>query len=276
MSQFLRQGSQGQDVRAVQDALNHHIQRLERLQVDGLFGPLTDARVREFQRVNGLQVDGIVGPATEAKLFEVIVLPVTVLLMPRLELTLPSAQPSGIQPPRLIPPLQLPGVVPVPQPPFNLRLNPSFVAGLPPLGTPGNVLKFQLKMPNRNDPSDPNVQSRQNIIELIDDLPVNSKFKALLIDQVPNPARKISAPGSGFKWGIAPLFDPFDPKGFGVKGNAAFTVRVTSGPNPADPNIVVGAWGDGKAFLNFSTKQGQARPKVEGDGTFFLGVQGSF
>jgi hypothetical protein len=104
---------------------------------------------------------------------------------------------------------------------------------------------------------------------------VNSKFKGFLISQVPNPVTKISPPPSGFKWGIAPLFNPLNPTGFGVKGNAQFMVRLTDGGNGL-PNMVFGAWGDGKFFLNFDTKQGQARPAVQADGQVFLGVQGVF
>ena len=123
---------------------------------------------------------------------------------------------------------------------------------------------------------DPAVKSRQAIVEMIDDMPINSKFKALLISQIPNPVQKISPPPTGFKWGLAPLFDPFDPKGFGVKGNAQFTVRVTGGVGPQHPNIVLGAWGDGKVFLDFTGKQGQSRPRVDLEGKIFLGVQGTF
>lgn len=38
------------------------------LEADGMFGPVTQQRVRTFQQVNGLQVDGIVGPETWAAL----------------------------------------------------------------------------------------------------------------------------------------------------------------------------------------------------------------
>jgi hypothetical protein len=39
------------------------------LEVDGKFGPLTRAKVREYQQVFGLSVDGAVGPETNASLF---------------------------------------------------------------------------------------------------------------------------------------------------------------------------------------------------------------
>jgi hypothetical protein len=272
----------GQDVRALQDVLNFHIRRGEALKVDGIFGPRTRARVLEFQKVNGLQMDGLVGPRTEAQLFEVTELPLPILFMLRLQLpTLQFATPGGfgIQPPRLIPPLQWPGP-PMP-PPFPvdfskpISLFPNSFTLLPELASPGNALGLKITVPTRKDPADPSVRSRKAIVELIDELPVNSKFKAFVTSLVPNPVTKISPPPSGFKWGADPLFDPINPTGFGVKGNTQFMLRVTDGGN-GSPNMVFGAWGDGKFFLNFDTKRGQARPLVQAEGQIFLGLRGVF
>lgn len=38
------------------------------LQVDGIFGPKTQAAAVDFQRRHGLKVDGIIGPDTRKKL----------------------------------------------------------------------------------------------------------------------------------------------------------------------------------------------------------------
>ncbi|MFJ5973787.1 peptidoglycan-binding protein [Streptomyces sp. NPDC093060] len=60
----LSSGSHGPAVRKLQRLLNGHVPDLHRLAVDGVFGPLTDGRVREFQRRLALTVDGVVGPQT--------------------------------------------------------------------------------------------------------------------------------------------------------------------------------------------------------------------
>lgn len=54
-------GSTGENVRSVQYLLNANGASL---QIDGVFGPLTDAAVRNFQQSHGLTVDGIVGNET--------------------------------------------------------------------------------------------------------------------------------------------------------------------------------------------------------------------
>lgn len=50
------QGSEGDAVRAVQSVFD--------IDVDGVFGPITDKHVRDFQEMFGATVDGIVGPET--------------------------------------------------------------------------------------------------------------------------------------------------------------------------------------------------------------------
>ena len=52
---------EGADVRELQTLLNEHGIACD---VDGIFGPATDAAVRAFQGASGLAVDGIAGPKT--------------------------------------------------------------------------------------------------------------------------------------------------------------------------------------------------------------------
>jgi peptidoglycan hydrolase-like protein with peptidoglycan-binding domain len=55
----------GEDVLALQTAL---AAKGFDGKADGIYGPLTEARVRQFQIQAGLKGDGIVGPATRAAL----------------------------------------------------------------------------------------------------------------------------------------------------------------------------------------------------------------
>jgi len=65
---LLRRGSRGAVVTSLQRNLNAWARQsrmsLAPLIEDGVFGPLTEARVGSFQRANGLLVDGIAGPKT--------------------------------------------------------------------------------------------------------------------------------------------------------------------------------------------------------------------
>jgi N-acetylmuramoyl-L-alanine amidase len=56
----IKKGSKGQAVKELQKLLS--------IYPDGIFGTLTEERVKEFQAENNLTVDGIVGPVTMAKL----------------------------------------------------------------------------------------------------------------------------------------------------------------------------------------------------------------
>lgn len=297
MSQLLRIGSQGPDVKAVQDVLNYHVRRGTPLEVDGIFGPLTDGRVREFQQANSLKADGLVGPNTRAKLFEVAQVEAALFIMPRLKLQTPplslrrpgTGTSFGIQPPRLVPPLQLniPGFGPFLTPPGSGLLSPSLLpgprfqlqqastTGLPPLQGSSFVFRFKTLVPLRNDPLDPHVKSFNDVVALIRNTDLGPEVEDLLISFVPKPVTVFSPPTPGFDWGAAPLFDPFDPTGFGVKGNARFTFQLFSGRNGL-PSVVFGAWGDGRAFLNFESKRGESKPRVELEGNIFFGATGVF
>jgi len=57
----LKIGSKGEDVKKIQSKLG--------LQADGVFGPGTEAKVKEWQKAHGLGADGIVGPGTWNKMF---------------------------------------------------------------------------------------------------------------------------------------------------------------------------------------------------------------
>ena len=61
----LQKGMSGMDVARCQNLLNRELAYSPPpLWVDGIFGPITDRKVREFQMKKQLKVDGIVGPAT--------------------------------------------------------------------------------------------------------------------------------------------------------------------------------------------------------------------
>jgi peptidoglycan hydrolase-like protein with peptidoglycan-binding domain len=69
MSRLLTVGCHGEDVQQIQSMLNGQPPTEKSLLVvDGIFGPLTRARVDEYQHHNELRADGIVGPATSASL----------------------------------------------------------------------------------------------------------------------------------------------------------------------------------------------------------------
>lgn len=69
----LRRGSAGEKVRLIQSYMNSLAQvfpSIPIVNVDGSFGPATEAQVMAFQRLFGLTVDGVVGPSTWRHIME--------------------------------------------------------------------------------------------------------------------------------------------------------------------------------------------------------------
>jgi len=286
MGRLIKQGIQGADVRAVQDVLNFHIRRLTPLQVDGIFGPLTHARVVEFQKSNQLKPDGLVGPKTMAKLFEEEQLPLVSLILQPNQGTA-GGPGRGIQPPRLIPPLTLPPLTPPVLTPFFLP--PDSLIKVPPLTQSGQTLTFNLTAPVRNDPVDPAAASFAEIMRLLDHLPPTFPFRGAIIGAVPKPVKKVGpleldpvAPMTfGFQWGVKPVFDLKSigpPVEFKVGGAAhvRYVLQLINKPGSLVPQLGLFGQGDFKGTIDWTSKEAQSRPQIDLQGTFLGGIVGRF
>lgn len=62
----LKRGSKGMQVSYLQQDLNYIGYKLD---VDGIFGPITETMVRDFQKLVSIKVDGIYGPLTKNALY---------------------------------------------------------------------------------------------------------------------------------------------------------------------------------------------------------------
>ena len=69
----MRIGDRGDQVRQLQALLNRDYPAYSKLEEDGIFGPQTEAVIREFQRRAGLPINGIADYETLAKLDELTV-----------------------------------------------------------------------------------------------------------------------------------------------------------------------------------------------------------
>ena len=286
MGRLVRQGSKGEDVRAIQDVLNFHIRRLAPLAVDGDFGPRTHARVVEFQKANQLTADGIVGPQTMAKLFEEEQLPITLALVPQQGPTV-GGPPRGIQPPRLIPPLTLPPLTPPVVTPFFLP--PDSLSRIPVLTPAGQTVSFLTTVPVRNDPVDPATRSFNEIMRLLDHLPPSFPFRGTIIGAVPRPVLKvgpleldpISPMSFGFQWGVKPVFDLKSigpPIQFAVGGaaNARYTLKLVDKPGATVPQLGLFVQGDFRGTIDWTSQAAESRPQIDLKGSFAGGIQGRF
>jgi hypothetical protein len=286
MGRLVRQGSKGEDVRAIQDVLNFHIRRLAPLAVDGDFGPRTHARVVEFQKANQLTADGIVGPQTMAKLFEEEQLPITLALVPQQGPAV-GGPPRGIQPPRLIPPLTLPPLTPPVVTPFFLP--PDSLSRIPVLTPAGQTVSFLTTVPVRNDPVDPATRSFNEIMRLLDHLPPSFPFRGTIIGAVPRPVLKVgpleldpvSPMSFGFQWGVKPVFDLKSigpPIQFAVGGaaNARYTLKLVDKPGATVPQLGLFVQGDFRGTIDWTSQAAESRPQIDLKGSFAGGIQGRF
>lgn len=74
----LQTGSQGQEVRDLQNALNELSVVKGGIKVDGIFGPETKNAVQTFQKKDGLPVDGIAGQNTISEIVRLLGHPIKV------------------------------------------------------------------------------------------------------------------------------------------------------------------------------------------------------
>jgi len=67
-NRIIRVGTKGEDVKVIQQILKDKGYLSTTAKVDGSYGPVTSAAVKQFQKVNGLGADGSVGPKTLEKI----------------------------------------------------------------------------------------------------------------------------------------------------------------------------------------------------------------
>ena len=103
----IKSGSQGDDVRWLQSALNKAMNA--ELTVDGSFGNGTESKVIEFQSRCGLSADGQVGPATIAMLVDILSGNKKMPEAPKVTAP-PATKPPATQPPAVVQPPQQSGV----------------------------------------------------------------------------------------------------------------------------------------------------------------------
>lgn len=120
--QYLRRGSSGPEVEALQRALNA-AGVAPPLAVDGKLGPATEAAIKKFQQEHGCAVDGVVGPETMGALDRALGLP------PRSGAPSPANPPPGGFPTPGGPPTPRSGRPEGPSGPSPVGPAPSPVAG---------------------------------------------------------------------------------------------------------------------------------------------------
>jgi hypothetical protein len=116
MARLVTRGCTGLDVKELQAALNFHVRGpATPLATDGIFGPLTDARLRQFQRLAKVADDGDAGPITVGSLYRTLLVSVEADIIPRQSAAgrqsfAPggSSVPEGPEPPPRVPVPRLP------------------------------------------------------------------------------------------------------------------------------------------------------------------------